>query len=223
MRHRDSPRSEITLALAGDTMLGRGVADALARDPARPVIAGEVAEIAAESDLFILNLECCISERGSPWPDPGKAFFFRAPPHAAEMLALLGVDCVTLANNHALDFGAEALLDTIDHLRGAGIAWVGAGRDEDEARAGRVLEAAGFRLGLVGMSDHPRDFAAAEDRPGIAFADLRRSRAVDWLPPGIPRTSSTASATGCCTTSETSSTTTAWIRNCAMTSACCSS
>jgi poly-gamma-glutamate synthesis protein (capsule biosynthesis protein) len=185
MRHRDSPRNEITLALAGDTMLGRGVAEALAHDPAWPVIAADVAEIAADSDLFIVNLECCISERGSPWPEPGKAFFFRAPPQAAEMLARLGVDCVTLANNHALDFGAEALLDTLDYLRAAGIAWVGAGRDQDGARAGRVLEATGFRLGLIGLSDHPRDFAAAPDRPGIAFADLRRSPTVGWLPAAL--------------------------------------
>ncbi len=169
------------LALAGDTMLGRGVAQALASAPPESLVAPEVAAAAREADLLVLNLECCISGRGSPWPDPRKPFFFRAPPAAVEVLAHLGVDCVTLANNHALDFGAEALLDTFRHLGSAGIAWVGAGADENEARAPLVLEAGGFRLGVIGLSDHPREFAAEPGRPGIAFADLRPSQLPDWL------------------------------------------
>src|SRR5215218_3179353 len=115
-------------------MLGRGVAETIARTR-RPPFAPEVAAAAAEADLFVLNLECCISDRGAPWPAPGKPFFFRAPPLAAELLAQIRVDCVTLANNHALDYGPQALLDTLEHLRAAGIAYVGAGPDETAARA----------------------------------------------------------------------------------------
>src|SRR5918996_3871214 len=129
------------LALAGDTMLGRGVAAALDADPAVPLVAGEVADHLASADLAVLNLECCISDRGTRFPDPDKPFFFRAPPIAAERLAELGIDAVTLANNHALDFGPEALLDTLRHLEEAGIPWVGAGGDQESARAPRVIEA----------------------------------------------------------------------------------
>lgn len=164
----------VTIALAGDTMLGRGVAEALAEVPPPSLVSPDVAEAARSADLFVLNLECCISDRGTPWPDPGKPFYFRAPPVAVELLTHLGVDCVTLANNHALDFGEEALLDTLAHLDAAGIAWVGAGPDLDRARAPAVLEAGGFRLGVVGVTDHPRDFAAGPGRPGVAFADLWR-------------------------------------------------
>ena len=82
-----------------------------------------MAEIPRGADLFVLNLECCISERVERFPDPGKPFFFRAPPAAAGTLADLGVDCVTLANNHALDYGEQALLDTLGHLDQAGIPW----------------------------------------------------------------------------------------------------
>jgi poly-gamma-glutamate capsule biosynthesis protein CapA/YwtB (metallophosphatase superfamily) len=161
----------VKLALAGDTMLGRGVAEALGvRDPAS-LVAREVVGVAHEADLFVLNLECCISERGRP--APGKPFFFRAPPRATELLVHLGVRCVTLANNHALDFGEEALLDTFEHLAAAGIAWAGAGRDLETARAAAVLEAGEERVSIVAFSDHPRDFAAAPERPGIAWADLR--------------------------------------------------
>ena len=169
------------LALAGDTMLGRGVAEALARRPPESLIAPEVVAAAREADLVVLNLECAISERGSPWLDPRKPFFFRAPPAAVDVLTHLGVSCVTLANNHALDFGADALLDTLDHLAAAGIASVGAGADEERARDPVVLEAGGLRLAVVGVTDHPGDYAAGPGRPGVAFADLGRGGVPDWL------------------------------------------
>src|SRR5881392_3218974 len=110
-----------TVALAGDTMLGRGVANVLAADPRAPLVAQPVCERIAAADAFVLNLECCISRRGTRFPDRRKPFFFRAPPVAAERLAELGVDAVTLANNHALDYGPDALLDTLAHLDAAGI------------------------------------------------------------------------------------------------------
>jgi poly-gamma-glutamate capsule biosynthesis protein CapA/YwtB (metallophosphatase superfamily) len=173
----------VRLALAGDTMLGRGVAEALSSRPPAALFAPEVVEETRAADLCVLNLECCISERGDPWPK--RRFHFRAPPAAAEALAHLGVGCVTLANNHALDFGPDALLDTLEHLRRVGIACVGAGAGLEQARAPAVLEAGGVRLGLLGVTDHPREYAAAPDRPGVAFADLSRGRAPDWLLDGI--------------------------------------
>ena len=177
---REDTGVAIKLALAGDTMLGRGVAERLATSSPESLFAPEIVEIANEADLFVLNLECCVSERGTRWPEPGKAFFFRAPASAAEALAHLGVDCVCLANNHALDFGEEALQDTFDHLARVGIAWAGAGADVDRARAPAVLRAGAFRLGVLSLCDHPEDFAAGPGRPGVAFADLER-RVPDWV------------------------------------------
>jgi poly-gamma-glutamate capsule biosynthesis protein CapA/YwtB (metallophosphatase superfamily) len=169
----------VRLALAGDTMLGRGVAEALSSRPPSALFAPEVVEEARAADLCVLNLECCISGRGNPWPQ--RTFHFRAPPAAAEALAHLGVDCVTLANNHALDFGPDALLDTLEHLRRVGVACVGAGVGLEQARAPAVLEAGGVRLGVLGVTDHPEEYAAAFDRPGVAFADLSCGRHPGWL------------------------------------------
>src|SRR5918992_57870 len=160
-------------------MLGRKVAERLATE-SPPLVSPAVAAACRDADLLLLNLECCISDRGARWPDPRKAFFFRAPPPAVDTLVRLGVDCVTLANNHALDFGTEALLDTLAHLEAAGIRHVGAGRDLAAAHRPVVLESSGIRLGIVGVSDHPEEFAAGPDRPGIAFADLV-SRVPAWL------------------------------------------
>jgi poly-gamma-glutamate capsule biosynthesis protein CapA/YwtB (metallophosphatase superfamily) len=169
---------QLRVALAGDTMLGRRVAAAISAG--KPLFAPEVTAAAAEADLFVLNLECCISDRGERWPAEGKPFFFRAPPEASELLAGFGVDCVTLANNHALDFGEQALHDTLEHLRAAGVACVGAGSNVVDARTPAHLTAAGVRVSVVALSDHPADFAASPERPGIAFADLREGGVPDW-------------------------------------------
>ncbi|GAA2144932.1 CapA family protein [Actinomadura napierensis] len=170
----------ITVALAGDTMLGRGVADGIGAAGPHGLFSRGVRDVFHEADLALLNLECCVSGRGRPWDAPGKPFHFRAPPEAVEALADLGVDCVTLANNHALDFGEDALADTLAHLGAAGVRTVGAGPGVREARTPVILEAGGLRVAVVGVTDHPPDFAAGPDRPGVAFADLRHGTDA-WL------------------------------------------
>nr|WP_275403956.1 CapA family protein [Pseudonocardia acidicola] len=168
--------------MAGDTMLGRTVAERIvAHTPAAALFDDDVVALTREADLFLLNLECAVSDRGRRWPDPDKSFFFRAPPAATEVLRHLGVGCVTLANNHALDYGAEALRDTFAHLEAAGIAWVGAGVDQAAARAPVVLDRAGVRVGILGVTDHPADFAAGPHRPGVAYADLWHRPPPRWL------------------------------------------
>jgi poly-gamma-glutamate synthesis protein (capsule biosynthesis protein) len=162
----------VTIALAGDTMLGRGVAEILREAPCAPLVSPELLELCRSADLFLCNLECCVSSRGAPWEAPGKPFHFRAPPVAAERLAELGVDLVTMANNHALDFGPVALGDTIDHLAAAGVAAAGAGGDVQAARRPALLRSRGLEIGVVSITDHPEDFAASRDRPGVAFAPL---------------------------------------------------
>jgi poly-gamma-glutamate capsule biosynthesis protein CapA/YwtB (metallophosphatase superfamily) len=174
------------IALAGDTMLGRGVAERIAADPEAPLFSDEVVDAFRDADLAVVNLECCISSRGEPWPEPGKPFFFRAPPEAIRHLERLGIDCVALANNHALDFGRDALLDTFGHLDAAGIEWAGAGREIDRARRPAVVATDGFRLAVISVTDHPAGYAAGRDTPGVAYADLR-AEVPDWLQQGISR------------------------------------
>lgn len=163
------------VAMAGDTMLGRGVAEALRTVPPASLVEAGVAEAMRAADVTLLNLECCVSERGEPARRPPKPFHFRAPPNAVELLVHLGVDCVTLANNHALDFGAVALVDTFEHLAAADIDWVGAGEDEARARRPATFTAHGEHVTVVAFTDHPGDWAAAGGRPGVAYVDLRGS------------------------------------------------
>src|ERR687888_2222432 len=90
-----------------------------------------------------------------------------APEAALGSLDAIGVDAVGLANNHALDFGPDALSDTLRHLSEKGIAAAGAGRDLGHARRGVVVSRPAMSLGLVAVSDHPREFAAGPESCGI--------------------------------------------------------
>ena len=71
-------------------MLGRQCAERLQQDSPESLFADDVIAAAHEADLFVLNLECCISDRGQRFPDPFKPFFFRAPPVATKVLTHLG-------------------------------------------------------------------------------------------------------------------------------------
>jgi poly-gamma-glutamate capsule biosynthesis protein CapA/YwtB (metallophosphatase superfamily) len=155
-------------------MLGRMVAAALHDQRPEELWAPELRAIAASLDLVVCNLECCISERGQPTTlIKEKPFFFRGPPIAVEALRAMNIGAVGLANNHALDFGPEALEDTLELLRAAGIAAAGAGLGTGSARRAAVVPAADLRVGLVAVTDHPAEYAAAPGRWGVAYATLR--------------------------------------------------
>ena len=85
-----------------------------------------------QADIFMANQEFPFSNRGTPETD--KQFTFRLPEDKVSVLQAIGPDIVALANNHALDYGEEALLDTCRVLDSAGIFHVGAGEDLDAAK-----------------------------------------------------------------------------------------
>ncbi len=171
-----------TIALLGDVMLGRAVGERLAGTP-ESAWSDELVELTLSCDLVVANLECCLSERGRPTSlIAGKPFFFRGPPQMVRSLEALGDVAVGLANNHALDYGAEALFDTLEILDAADIPVAGAAGDEAGACRGIVADG----VGLLAVSDHPVEFAASDGRPGIAHADLGRG-VPDWIAAELTR------------------------------------
>ena len=161
----------LRVMLGGDVMLGRIVAEFIRVHGAEYPL-GLIADLLRSADITLVNLECAITASEQRWPGAPKAFYFGAPPQAAQSLAAAGVDMVSLANNHMLDFGMRGLLDTLEHLRAHGIAYAGAGADINTARAPAVIEHNGIKFGLVAYCDHQADFAAATRRAGIAYLDL---------------------------------------------------
>lgn len=154
-------------------MLGRGVAETLSRKAPEQLWSPELRALAESLDLVVANVECCISSRGSPTDlIRGKPFFFRAPPSAVLALEAMNVRMAGVANNHVLDYGEDALRDTLSGLSAAGIAAVGSGFGELEARRSATVATDRGRVGVVAISDHPHGYAAAHRRWGMAFADL---------------------------------------------------
>jgi poly-gamma-glutamate synthesis protein (capsule biosynthesis protein) len=158
----------------GDVMLARSLGERLSTEGMTPY--RELGVLLGSADVTIANLECAISERGEPQP---KAYTFRAPPLAAGALAALGVDVAGLANNHALDYGPDALLDTITLLGEKGIAAVGAGGNASEARRPVLVERNGLRIAFLAYVDVPvesrsgfdtRTWVATDGSPGLAWA-----------------------------------------------------
>ena len=162
----------ITLALVGDVMLGRGVNDALRTlRPDQPW--GDVLPLLISADLRIVNLECAITDHKQPWTRTPKVFHFRAEPSAVEVLKAARVDVCSLANNHTLDFEERGLLDTMEHLKTAGIRYAGAGRDREESARSALLTARPAdqpsRVALLAFTDNELPFAAGSDRPGTNY------------------------------------------------------
>jgi poly-gamma-glutamate capsule biosynthesis protein CapA/YwtB (metallophosphatase superfamily) len=162
----------IALALMGDVMLGRKVAEALNYHMRPEEPWGDVMPLLDAADLRIINLECAITDNEQPWTRTPKVFHFRAEPSAIETLRTARIDACSLANNHTLDFEEQGLLDTLEHLDAAGIRHAGAGRNQAEAADPAILTVRADhtrRVAMLAFTDNEPSFAAGTDRPGTNY------------------------------------------------------
>jgi poly-gamma-glutamate synthesis protein (capsule biosynthesis protein) len=159
----------VRIAFMGDVMLGRLVDERL-RTAAPASVWGDTLPVLAGADLRIANLECVLARGGTPWP--GKVFHFRSAPQNVACLTAAAIDAVSLANNHTLDYGPGALLESVAALDAAGIRHAGAGADDDAAWSPAVVRAGGLDVGLVAFTDNTPDWAAAPRSPGVAYAPV---------------------------------------------------
>lgn len=136
-----------------------------------------VVELLRGADVALGNFELACSNRGYPVE---KAITVRAEPARAAEARLLGLDVVSLANNHVMDYGPTALLDTIERLGEEGVLHVGAGRDLAAATAPVVVERNGLRIGFAAWSTLlPTGAAATALRPGLAPIPVRTAYEFD--------------------------------------------
>ncbi len=160
-----------TIAVAGDIILGRTVHRIMEQsgDWAAPFRA--VAPLLAEADLTIADLECALTGSFAP-PDDPYTMRFMTYPQAVEGLLLAGIDAVSLANNHSMDFGAQGMRDTLKTLEGRGIAHFGIGETLAEARQPALLQVAGTTVALLGYDGISAAwYGAGADWPGTAPLD----------------------------------------------------
>ena len=126
-------------------------------------------EIMRGADVFMVNNEFTYTNRGTPLTN--KTFTFRANPDNVSIMQDMGVDIVSLANNHASDYGEVSLLDTLDTLEGADIPYVGAGRNLEEASKVVYFQNGDIKIGIVSATEverlaSPDTKGATENTPG---------------------------------------------------------
>ena len=139
-----------TIILTGDVLFANAFKAAYDAGGIERVVSPELLEQLKAADILMVNNEFPFSDRGEPMAD--KQFTFRCSPSYAKALNEMGVDIVSLANNHTLDYGRAALSDTFNALDGAGILYGGAGDSVDRAKEVQVVEVNGKKYGFIAVS-----------------------------------------------------------------------
>jgi poly-gamma-glutamate synthesis protein (capsule biosynthesis protein) len=157
----------ITMAFAGDVHFEEEIEPYLA-DPAG---LAPVAQMLSAADLAVVNLETAVTTRGAPEP---KKYHFRAPATALGALKQAGVDVVSMANNHAVDFGADGLAETLAAKATSQIPVIGIGRDAAEAFRPYTSTIKGRTVAILAATQVPdwtaARWAAGTSTPGVASA-----------------------------------------------------
>lgn len=158
----------MTILFSGDVLLSDHILNAYSRAGGISGVLDQGYLSAIQSaDYFAVNEEFPFSSRGTQAPD--KQYTFRLAPEKVSLFKEMGIDAVTLANNHALDYGTDALLDTCEILDQAGILHTGAGKDLDTAKQPVLFEKNGQRVALIGATRviPKADWAATKGHPGM--------------------------------------------------------
>jgi poly-gamma-glutamate synthesis protein (capsule biosynthesis protein) len=169
----------------GDVNLGRGVGQALLADPDYDPFSG-VKTLLAAADLVLVNLESPLSHQAGETRHPRDPMVFTGPPSGADALAAASIDVVSVANNHAWDYGREGFSQTLDNLAALGIGAAGGSLSRGAQHRPVVVRAAGFSVAVFGATAvwNPGPFERHEARDHVAWADpdqleaeIRRARA----------------------------------------------
>ena len=178
----------VTLALAGDIMLDRGVKNSVIKNFNNDYSAlFEKLDILKKSDISFADLEGTASDQGT---DQKNLYSFRMDPAIIPALKGAGISILSIANNHVGDWGRIAYIDTLARLKENEILYTGGGNDKTEAQTPTIIEKYGMKIGFLGFSDKGPDYMAADtDKAGILLANdpdfdeiiKNASKQVDYL------------------------------------------
>jgi poly-gamma-glutamate capsule biosynthesis protein CapA/YwtB (metallophosphatase superfamily) len=160
----------VTVAFGGDTNFDGSNAARVASDPSS-ILAG-VAPVLSDADLAVVNMETAIGIGGTPAP---KEFTFQAPPAALEAYRSAGVDVVSAANNHGMDYGVESLRQTLQAEIDSRFPIIGIGANDTEAYAPFIADIRGQRVAVVAATQVldgslANAWTATPTQPGLASA-----------------------------------------------------
>ena len=178
-RARRGNGQPVTFAFGGDVHFAGGIRSKLDSDPSG--MFSPIAPELSQADVAMANLETAITEGGGPVP---KSYNFRAPARAFDALRVAGVDVVTMANNHGVDYGPAGLGDTLAAKAATPLGVVGIGANATEAYTPWKKDVKGQRIAVIGASDVIDDFliaswTATDTQGGIASAkDVNQQRLV---------------------------------------------
>jgi poly-gamma-glutamate synthesis protein (capsule biosynthesis protein) len=161
-------KPEISLTLLGDIVPARSVYEKMLKHgfdyPFK-----EVAFAASNSDLTFGNFECPITDKIDP---PTEGMSFVTPTKVLPGLKSLGLDLVTLANNHSTNYGPQPFVETLKQLKKSGIVYVGGGKDYTEAHALRVINKNGLKIGVLNYNSIIGGLKADVGSPGVAWLHM---------------------------------------------------
>lgn len=143
-------QQDVTVVFSGDILLSSYVLNNYEKSGINGILSEELQSEMQNADITMVNEEFPFSNRGTQAQD--KQFTFRVDPGYVKILQEMGIDVVTVANNHALDYGTDALSDTFQTLDNAGIAYVGAGDNLERASQPYVIKAGGKTFGFLAAS-----------------------------------------------------------------------
>lgn len=151
----DEPQTEAaeedaTMIFAGDMLFWTYVREQYPGQGIDAILSKEMQEEFLSADIAMVNEEFPFSTRGTKMPD--KQYTFRIDPSYVTLFEDMGVDIVSLANNHVLDYGREALSDTFVTLDDAGVRYVGAGESLERAKEAQVFSVKGKNIGILSAS-----------------------------------------------------------------------
>jgi poly-gamma-glutamate capsule biosynthesis protein CapA/YwtB (metallophosphatase superfamily) len=156
---------KVELMTTKETVTLLGVGDVIIDREQPETIFQHVAEVLRSADITFANCEGALSDKG--YPNPKHAA--HSDPRNLAALLYAGIDVVSLANNHSQDWGPDALLDTMARLQGAGVRYVGVGKNLAEAHQPAILERKGTKVGFLAYGCvGPDGYEAENDKPGYA-------------------------------------------------------
>lgn len=150
--HAPTAASEtVQLAFCGDILLSDHILNAYDQaGDVSGILDSRLLAAGRDADLFIANEEFPFGTSGTPAPD--KQFTFRVAPERCSIFTELGIDLVTLANNHTLDYGRDCLQETFETLNRHKIDYIGAGTDISRASEFKIYTIKGIRIGFLAAS-----------------------------------------------------------------------